>query len=428
MTPGRAIVLAIALAACLGALTTRQAPDAAGQPAAAPRQDTPEPTEHPELPDLTITDLAVGSENSPTCAPGAPPVGLHVAVSNLGPESSGPFIVEANGAVRRAHAGLPAGETGRVWLPGYVVGENAAVVDVVDQVWEADETNNEYRSSPAIPTVQPLPTCRPGPDPSPTPTPQPDLRPLGMSIALPPNWQCGDDPSLGVYLQVENIGPLFSGPFIASANDAQLAHEGLPPIRGATMWFPGAAGTGQVRAEVDVGQQVAESREDNNVREQMLPVPTLPPCPDITPTPTPDGPLPDLVPVGLYFQHSGFNGFCIPPGAGIDMRPCVANRGDAAAGPFDVVVGPSSTRWRVEGGLPAGEQRCLAWRPSQRFDELVVDPEDEVVESDETNNRIQPPTPPPFTAPPPCTPPPTPPPAPALLPCLNCPAVVTPEP
>jgi len=106
--------------------------------------------------------------------------------------------------------------------------------------------------------------------------------------------------------------------------------------------------------------------------------PTLTPTSTATATPTPTqttAGLPDLV--GFAYQG------CTTSAIAVTMR----NRGDADAGPFSVssTAGPLPA-WRVS-GLLAGATLQLPPQPGSTAP-LMIDPANEVIESDESNNLV----------------------------------------
>lgn len=146
---------------------------------------------------------------------------------------------------------------------------------------------------------------------------------------------------------------------------------------------------------VDADDQVAETNEDNNIGGFITPTPP--------PTCTPSA-LPDLW-VGAFPGQATYNGLCI--GSYADLTPvapaqiCVYNYGQGDAGPFVVQVGDTIIPFE---GLAAGEQLCVSAQ-EVAFDPVIVDLDNQVAESDETNNQSFFPIP---TQPPFCTPTPTP--------------------
>jgi len=128
------------------------------------------------------------------------------------------------------------------------------------------------------------------------------------------------------------------------------------------------------------------------------PTPTHTPTP--TPTATPKEP-PDLVVTSVGVNMQGYTGGCVTGYDALLMTQiCVKNQGAGSAGPF--VVRAGSLNWEVD-GLASGQERCLPELEGSASGQATVDADNEVVESDETNNTawIAAPTPPPICTPPP---------------------------
>ncbi|MCX6030896.1 MAG: DNRLRE domain-containing protein [Chloroflexi bacterium] len=108
-----------------------------------------------------------------------------------------------------------------------------------------------------------------------------------------------------------------------------------------------------------------------------------PPLPTSTATVTPT--LPDLTLAYAYFNMRGYYGGCVLQYGDLVFYVCIANQGDAAAGPFTVGVN-GEDRARA-GGIPAQTTLCLeAGAYNFSFATIITDRYDEVAESDETNN------------------------------------------
>jgi hypothetical protein len=128
-----------------------------------------------------------------------------------------------------------------------------------------------------------------------------------------------------------------------------------------------------------------------------------------TPAPSsePEGEaLPDLVITSASVAMRGYEGpgACMAEYEPLEWTVCVANQGEADAGRFvveaQVANGPMQ-QWEVL-ALAAGEETCLTAEAPGGGD-VVIDPEEAIAESDETNNaeHIILPT---LTPPPLCTP------------------------
>ena len=100
------------------------------------------------------------------------------------------------------------------------------------------------------------------------------------------------------------------------------------------------------------------------------------------------GPLPDLVITYAYVRMQGYSGGCISAYTPLVTEVGVRNQGAGPAGPFTVRAdgyGGPPIEWRVEGLAAGAEQRLT--REASASGNVVVDVNNEVVESDETNNR-----------------------------------------
>lgn len=148
----------------------------------------------------------------------------------------------------------------------------------------------------------------------------PDLAVGSVSIETQLPYACtqkGNEPPLGVKVEIRNTTPYPAGPFIVQVNNAQYTlNTGLEGGRVLVLWFPGYL-TGLNRVTVDSGRTVAELSEDNNIIELPLPVPTPPPpCPrdgnpppppphqpHATHTSMPPPPTPDPNAVGVWYAQ-----------------------------------------------------------------------------------------------------------------------------
>ena len=157
---------------------------------------TPTPTPH-SLPDLAHAGVQYVIGQSPVCRssraePEFPPITFSVVVRNDGSASSGPFVVEINGASRAAVAELGALDSAVLQVTGITSGENTIVLDAASQVEESDESNNSTTFLVVLPTLPAIPVCTPTPTPVPptatptnTPTPVPTSTPTPVPTFTP---------------------------------------------------------------------------------------------------------------------------------------------------------------------------------------------------------------------------------------------------
>ena len=137
----------------------------------------------------------------------------------------------------------------------------------------------------------------------------PDLRINELNFAFGPTIRCEGDPiHRGVTAYVENAGDGSAGAFNIAVLGIHHRVMHLEPGEIRSIWFDDyrAAGQGETDAEVDVDREVRERREDNNRRQEVVPLATIDvfPCTG-TPTPPPAGTrpppgLPDLAPAVTY--------------------------------------------------------------------------------------------------------------------------------
>jgi hypothetical protein len=125
--------------------------------------------------------------------------------------------------------------------------------------------------------------------------------------------------------------------------------------------------------------------------DTVTPTTTPTPFAALTRTPTPTATfapaLPDLALRRVYFNMNGYTGGCVTRYDALMFYVCVANQGDAAAGPFTIAVN-GEDRARVK-GVPADMESCVeAGYYDFGFNPVIVvlDRYDEVTESDESNN------------------------------------------
>lgn len=129
----------------------------------------------------------------------------------------------------------------------------------------------------------PAPVTVPKADPN---EPRPDLAVRSIKVELERGGACDyTSTQLGVAVVVENIGNSDAGSFVVDVNGTrQTVGTGLPPKETVSLWFEGYGQDGENWVIIDTTFQVDESRKDNNMISQRLPVPTLPP--PCTPSPT----------------------------------------------------------------------------------------------------------------------------------------------
>ncbi len=118
-------------------------------------------------------------------------------------------------------------------------------------------------------------------------------------------------------------------------------------------------------------------------------------------TPQPGGPLPDLVLTSVRIElETGSS--CAYATTQLGVRVDIQNAGSAPAAPFTVQINNQQTL--IETGLAPG-QIATRWLPgySTGSNQIIIDPNNAIVESNRDNNRFDAPLPVP-TLPPPCTP------------------------
>jgi hypothetical protein len=155
-------------------------------------------------------------------------------------------------------------------------------------------------TTPIAPIAPPATAAPDSPTPMSSPAPGsaglPDLLVGSLLISTQSPYACtqkGNEPPLGVLVEVRNNTPYPAGPFIVQVNNAQYTLDaGLEGGRQLKLWFPGYL-TGLNRVTIDSARTVAEASEANNIVEMPLAVPTAPPpCPKEPPPPLPPPPLP----------------------------------------------------------------------------------------------------------------------------------------
>lgn len=110
-------------------------------------------------------------------------------------------------------------------------------------------------------------------------------------------------------------------------------------------------------------------------------------CAFVTPTPTPTPLRPDLVPESVTLVATPVSG-CIGSLSDINssLVACVRNQGQGPAPAFAATLAGLPLDFPA---LPAGEQECVSMRSGGFPGDIIlsVDPENAVVETDETNNQ-----------------------------------------
>jgi hypothetical protein len=144
--------------------------------------------------------------------------------------------------------------------------------------------------------------------------------------------------------------------------------------------------------------------EAQHFTETALAIETLMPMPTLTSTgmliPTADA-RPDLVGFATTSMEGYELGQCVTEYRTVFTTLCIGNHGKSTAGPFTVRTElgyPDS--WAIE-GLSPREERCIKGQGAGIWGIAVIDPNNEVEESVETNNQITITT---ATPPPLCTP------------------------
>jgi hypothetical protein len=125
----------------------------------------------------------------------------------------------------------------------------------------------------------------------------PDLTIEYLQMTLEAGGQCVlgyPYPPLGTAAYVANLGDADAGPFVLQVNDATLlVADGLAAGEHRRIWLATLRWPDASSAVIDATFVVAESNEDNNAYQGIVPIPTLPPSctptrtPTVTVTPTP---------------------------------------------------------------------------------------------------------------------------------------------
>lgn len=354
------------------------------------------------------------------------PYFLTIEVENGGGSAAGPFVIQ-DGQVAWVVAGL---EPGVVWYTrgwgGYP--DFPLIIDPYDQGVESAEDNNvialpvgtpwtatprfaERRATPPAPAaslagLQPL-RLMTQPRPCPTRTPVPSLTPAGrpelpdlivadavwdaQAIVLRGQTCRPTGQSYRLSVTIKNQGKANSGTFVVGTSGDGWMESGLRAGESRTLsteprFLPASI-------MVDSGDDVEESREDNNgwlPPANGTPTPAVTPPPFCQPTPSPTPvPLDRLPDLRLAWLRWGTAALGRPPCLGPLWRLTLAVRNDGltAAGPF--VVDAGDFRWSFA-GIPAkseavgqgGPLNVVTWP-------ILIDALDQVRERDETNNRVE---------------------------------------
>jgi len=258
-----------------------------------PTTPTVTPTPISSLPDLQVRGSGISADVS--CPPG--PVYVRVVVYNAGNTGAGPFVVQVNSETQTVAGLAPRESIGLKFIA--VMSEYSPTniyADPANQVAESDESNNFSRYEPRYPTrvyCPPTPTGTPTPTLTPTLTPVtptvpgnlPDLTITSMWIGAQTSG-CSQG-RLGLWVQVANIGTADAGPFSVGANGATQTVAGLAAGQSLSVWLASNIYGNTYSAGVALANQAPESNTENNVRVELLPIPTPLPCTTATPTGTP---------------------------------------------------------------------------------------------------------------------------------------------
>jgi|GEM_PF-4790647 len=207
---------------------------------------------------------------------------LHVEVR---PDGADVYVDGLRSGTTPVSLDLPAGRhVVRVELEGH---------EPLEQIVDLLAGDEARFSSELVPVPAPGASARaPSPVSTTAPTasanePLPDLAVKSIKIELETGGACDyTSTQLGVAVLVENAGDADAGGFVVDVNGTQqIVGAGLAPGETVSLWFEGYSQGGENRVIIDAASQVEESRKDNNVISQRLPVPTLPPT--CTPPPTP---------------------------------------------------------------------------------------------------------------------------------------------
>lgn len=102
----------------------------------------------------------------------------------------------------------------------------------------------------------------------------PDLVINSVAITLE-NARCYDGSSMGTRVNVSNIGSGDAGMFSIAIDDTSVGQSGLAAGETTSVWV--SVYSNQPYVVVDADSGVEESNEDNNIFDDLVPIPTLPP-------------------------------------------------------------------------------------------------------------------------------------------------------
>jgi len=397
-------------------------------PTCPPRTPVPTltPSGNPPLPDLEVVGavwdrLAVQMPGAAgLCIPADEPWRFEVTIRNSGDAAAGWFSV-AGGAAAWRVPGLGAGQSFSLRSQPRFLPESVNV-DVGNWVEESEEDNNTWTLPPGgtpTPKTRSLPFCDPTPTPTTTATGTPptatatpgealpDLAIDSVYIAVDPSTYCQPG-QLGTWVRVSNVGQAAAEPFRVRVMSLHHDAPGLRAGASLDLWFEGyiRGDEAETVAEVDVGNRVHESREDNNVIRERLPIPKPPATCTSSPSATPatgtPPPMPDLVPDFTYRWEC-----CWPcPGDEPYSVVCIKNRGNAPAEPAVNVLEFNRVHEVLDSPTMVPGGSVCRRIPSVSLG-AIADVRQAVAESNEDNNRGQgwAPT---YAPPPTCTASPTP--------------------
>ncbi|MEO8083743.1 MAG: hypothetical protein ABI780_07980 [Ardenticatenales bacterium] len=368
----------------------------------APAQCPPGPTSTPfPAPDVVIERAEyrhMGFDD--VCVPEVVAPRVFVRVANVGTGPAGAFAVVADSvASPRDVAGLDPGAHVDV-DPFDAPVHNVRIVD--HDPYHNGVAGDGRRIAQV--TLTPPPTCTPVSTPTPaTPTP-PDLVPT-FTFSSFPRCEADDGAVVGRLSYqpcVANHGGAEARGFVVRIGEGARAEDiAIPQLDGGGTLCLAERDDFPSAIEVDPDNRVAESDETNN-RVNVYPPPQARP-PRCTPGPTPTAtptpaPLPNLR--GWARWWVDLPDGCIPtdrPMPPFFSALTVANNGAAPAASFDAVGEPPRDRRWAFAALPAGATYTRGPGPFD-FTHVVIDPDNRVAESDETDNDVEvpPPTLPPY--------------------------------